>query len=397
MRAVAAGLGTLAGATARAADNTLDFRFLHYGESDNRTQVENPELFFLHDFGQNGQFSLLLGFDSISGASPTGEAPTAVATTSASGAHFGQIPSAYYTDTRRAASLSYARRFGTHLPSVTLSYSRETDYLSRGFSLVDSWDLFGGRSTFHYGVGGTSDLVEPVHTQDRFSKKSLSLSAGWTQVLGPRDLMDVSLGVDSLSGYLTDPYKVVTVGSSVLPETRPDSRSRRTLMFKYAHYFLSRSALKTSYRYYWDDWSVKAHTIEASWDKKLGSRLILTPRVRYYTQGTASFFAYEFQAPEQYMSADYRLSAFWSWLAGLGMTYQVNEGLSFNLAATYQEQTGIDRLSTAPTTTPGGGKRSRGAFLFDDGEGGEGGGGGGSISAADMKVLTLTGGVSIKF
>ncbi len=410
IKAIAAGLGTLAGTTARAG-STLDFKFLHYGESDDRTQVSNPELYFSHDFGEAGTLGLLLSYDSISGASPTGEGPTIDATTSASGTSFGAIPLASYKDTRKAANLSYSRRFGTHLPSVALSYSRESDYLSRGVSLVDSWDFNGGRSTLHYGIGGTSDIIEPVNMTEQFTKKSLSLSAGWSQVLGPRDLLDISASLDNFSGYLNDPYKVVTVGvaptSIVVSENRPDSRSRKALIFKYGHYFLNRTALKLSYRYYWDDWSIKAHTLEATYDMRLGRRWIVTPRLRYYRQGNADFFAYEFPVEQTYMSADYRLSSFWSWLAGVGVTWEVSDTLSFNVAGNYQDQTGIDRIEpVAAAAPPPGGLRTGGlrlgrAVLEDGGGGdddGEGGGGGGqSVSPADLRVITVTAGFTIKF
>jgi len=410
LRLLVAGIGTLAGGAARAADNSLDFRFLHYGESDGRTQVENPELYLKFGFGEKGQLGLLLSYDSISGASPTGAAPTAdTVTTASGGTSLGAIPTAEYTDKRQALSLSYERRFGKHLPSVTLSYSHESDYLSRGFSLVDSWEMNGGRSTFHYGAGGTSDRIDPANSDDRFTKSSLSLVGGWTQVLGPRDLFDVSLSLDRLSGYLTDPYKVVPIadptGTVNVPEVRPDSRSRKAFLFKYGHYFQSRTAFKTSYRYYWDDWSLNAHTLDVWVDQRLGRKLILTPQLRYYRQGSASFFAYQFPARKEFMSSDYRLSAMWSWLAGIGLTVEMSDSVALNVAGTYTDQTGIDRIdgslvATTPAPLRSRVKLRRAPFEGGDGEddGGEdGGGGGGSVSPADLKVLTVTAGFTIRF
>ena len=419
MGALAAGIGTLAGTAARAGDSTIDFKYLFYGESDGRTQVSNPELYFQHQFGEKGQLSFLFSYDAISGASPTGAGPTLDATTSASGTSaIGEIPMASYQDTRKAISASYMRRLGSHLPSLTLSYSRESDYLSRGASLVDSWELFGGRSTLHYGVGGTSDEVEPVNTDEQLPKSSLAFSAGWTQILGPRDLLDVSIGIDNLSGYLTDPYKVVSIGTETVPEVRPDSRSRNTVVFKYGHYFLSRGALKTAYRYYWDDWGVKAQTLDLIYDQRIGRRMILTPQLRYYRQGSAEFFAYQYQSPQLYMTSDYRLSAFWSWLAGIGLTVELSDSVSLNVVANYMNQTGIDRIepsAVTPAAVSGGisgqavrarrgalllgGRRTR--VLGEDGGGDDGGGEGGSspqsISPADMRVLTVTAGFSVRF
>jgi len=389
--AVAAGISALAGSTV-AADTSLDFKFLRYGEADGRTQVNNPELYLLQDFGEKGQIGLLLGYDSISGASPTGEAPTMDAASGASSS--GSIPMVEYNDTREAASVSYSRRFGSHLPAVTLSYSHESDYLSRGASLAESWDLFGGRSAIHFGVGTTRDIIEPVTLDDRFTKKSLSFAAGWTQVLGPRDLLDISLGLENLDGYLTDPYKLVTVGAAAFPEVRPDTRIRRTAVLKYGHYFVSRSAVKTSYRYYQDDWDIKSQTLDLTWDKRIGRRFILSPRLRYYQQGAASFFAYEFDSAQPFMSSDYRLSSFWSWLGGIGCTVEVNDRFSFDLSAAYLDQTGNDRVKQRAAAPLPLAMRSH---LLEEGEDGEGGGGGGSLSPADLQTITATFGFSIRF
>lgn len=384
---VAAGVSALASGATRA-DTTLDVRLLFYGEGDDRTQVVNPEMFLSQDLGEKGQLGLLLGYDSISGASPTGEFPTVDATASASST--GQIPMAQYTDTRQAASLSYSRRIGSSLPSIELSHSRESDYLSRGVSLGESIDLFGQRSTLHLGVGGTRDVIDPVNLPGRFDKKGRSYSAGWTQILGPRDLLDVSLGLTKLSGYLTDPYKVVPVGTDTLPEIRPDSRARKTVVLKYGHGFLSRGALKATYRWYGDDWSIRAHTIELVHDQHVGRRLIVTPRLRFYTQNSASFFAWEFAAPQNAMSSDYRLAGFDSWLGGLGMTYQLTDNLSVNVAASYQRQTGTDRLTPRRTAPP-----ALASAVLEEGEEGEGGTR--TVSPADLTTITATAGFSFRF
>ncbi len=390
---LAAGIGALAGSTARA-DTTVDFRFLHYKEGDGRTQVSNPEIYMLQDFGEKGQFGLLLSYDSISGASPTGEMPTMDATASASSSSSSSIPKAQYTDTRQAITGSYSKRFGSQLPSITLSYSHESDYLSRGVSLVDSLDLFGGRSTLHGGIGITRDQIDPVGTNDSFTKSSDSYSIGWTQILGPRDLVDFSFGLDKLNGYLTDPYKRVTLDPNTsVPEVRPDTRSRKSAVIKFGHYFTTRGALKTSYRYYWDDWSIRAHTIDLTFDQRVGDKVIVTPRLRYYRQSAAEFFGYEFSTPQPYMSGDYRLSSFWSWLAGIGLTVEVSDRVSVMFEATYADQTGLDRVR--PLGTPTLLLKPPVTSLENENE--NEGGGSSSVSPADLQTLTATVGLRFKF
>jgi len=381
---VAAGLGALAAPGAHA-QSTLDFRYLFYKESGGRTQVSNPTVFLHQDFGETGgQLSLLLGYDTISGASPTGAYPKADTTTSASGTSSSSIPLAQYHDQRKSGSLSYARKFGSQLPSVDISYSKENDYLSHTWGASDAWTMAHGRGTLHFGFSLSSDTVTPVTTHIDNPKSTDQYAAGWTWIVGERDLFDVSATVMNLSGYLDDPYKLVPIepidSGRTMPDHRPDSRSRRAVVGKYGHYYTSRAALRTSYRYYWDDWGIKAHTLDIDYDQHVGTRWLVSPRLRLYTQTAASFYASSLPSPETYMSADYRLSSFNSVLGGLTLSYELSHGLTISGGATAQAQSGRDRV--VPLGAGGGGEEDSGA---------------GTVSAADLTTATFTIGLSWRF
>ncbi len=380
---IAAGLGTLAARHAQA-QSFLDSRVLFYKEPDGRTQVINPVLFLQQDLGsRRGQLGVTLGYDAISGASPTGAYPTSDVTTSASGhlIRSGTFPSAEYRDQRKSVSLSWGRKFGAHLPVIDFSYAKENDYLARGFGLADSWTMAHGLGTLHYGVSFSRDVVSPVTTHIDHPKNENGYSLGWTQVLGERDVLDVSASLMQLSGYLTDPYKVVPVGDPAagvtVPENRPDTRSRRALFVKYAHAYLWNAALRASYRYYDDSWGIRAHTLEVAYAQRIEPGWIVTPEVRLYTQTRASFYGGAFPAPQEFMSSDYRLSAFGSVLGGLTVSKDITPALSALLGATIQSQRGRDRVVPIPTSAEAAG--------------------GGSISAADMVVWTATAGFTLRF
>ena len=378
----AAGLGALAAPGVHAQSN-LDFRYLFYKESGGRTQVSNPTVLLHQDFGETGgQLSLLLGYDTISGASPTGGYPTADTVTSASGSSSStSIPLAQYHDQRKSGSLSYTRKFGSQLPSVDLSYSKENDYLSHTWGASDAWTMAHGRGTLHLGFSLSSDTVTPVTTHVDHPKSTDQYAAGWTWIAGEKDLFDVSATVMNLSGYLDDPYKIVPVGTGTMPEHRPDSRARRAVVAKYGHYYTSRAALRTAYRYYWDDWGIHAHTLDLDYDQHLGARWLVSPRLRFYTQNAASFYAVSLPSAETYMSADYRLSSFNSVLGGLTLSYELRNGLTVSGGATAQTQSGRDRV--VPLGASGGG--------------GEDGSTAGTVSAADLTTVTFTVGLSWRF
>jgi hypothetical protein len=355
---VVAGIGVLGGRMLRA-QSSVELRTLFYSESDGRTKVLNPSLLLHQDLGEAlGQIDLLLAHDAVSGASPTGGYPTlSVTTTSASGTHTnaaGQVSMANYRDERNAQGISYSRRIGAHLPTVDLSHSVEKDYIAREYGISDAWTLFEGRGTLHYGLSWANDTVAPIGQPLRQPKKTRGYSLGWTWVLGEDDLFDVSATRMKLEGDLNEPYLIVPVGTTTVPEIRPNIRTRDTLLFKYGHYFEWDGALKTTYRFYKDDWGLRAHTLDFTYDQHLDDGWIVTPELRFYTQNEASFYGATFTAPQPAMSADYRLSAFHSALVGCTVATDIADGLTLSLGASYQFQRGknpLIPLATAATST----------------------------------------------
>ncbi len=378
-----AGLGTLA-AKGAGAQSYVDSRLLFYKESNGRTQVIDPVLLLHQDLGEaTGQLDLVVGYDLISGASPTGGYPTFDVTTSASGrtSSSGHAPVASYRDHRASVSAAYSRRFGSNLPQVDVSYSQENDYTARTVGISDAWTLFEGRGTLHFGLSLANDVVAPTINDLKLAKKSGGYSLGWTWILGERDLLDVSASLMNLSGYLDDPYKVVPIGSpgagTTLPDHRPDSRSRYALVAKYGHYYQWNGAIKTTYRFYTDDWGIRAHTLELDYDQHVGSDWIVSPQVRLYVQSAASFYGSLFVRPERYMSADYRLAPFWNLLGGLKVSRELWNGITVYAGFNLQTQTGRDRV------TP---------FGVSEEEMG-----GSSTSPADLTVATVTFGFTRHF
>ncbi|HEY7113389.1 MAG TPA: DUF3570 domain-containing protein, partial [Thermoanaerobaculia bacterium] len=272
-------------------------------------------------------------------------------------------------------------------------YAKENDYTARAIGLSDSWTMLHGLGTLHFGLAFSRDIVSPVKNPETnpdglsldFSKNENGYSLGWTQVLGERDVLDVSASLMQLSGYLTDPYKVVPIGgdkSETLPEQRPDTRSRRALVVKYGHHYLWDGALRMIYRYYNDSWSIQAHTLEVTYDQRIDSVWIVSPQVRLYTQTGASFYGSSFAAPQKFMSADYRLSPLGSILAGLTVGRVLEHHLTVSLGFTWQSQRGRDRVAPTAAAPP---PEDVGLAPTPVA---------GNVSAADMSVLTIVAGFS---
>ena len=382
-----AGLGTLVVRSARA-QSYVDSRLLFYKESNGRTQVIDPVLLLHDDLGDTkGQLDLILGYDSISGASPTGAYPTFDASTSASGhsSSNSQIPLTTYRDHRESLTASYGRRMGSQMPTVDVSYSKENDYTARSAGFSDALTVLGGRGTLHFGASFASDIVAPVTNHLKLPKRSDGYSLGWTWIVSERDLFDVSASLMRLSGYLDDPYKVVPIGSpgagTTIPDHRPNERARYALVARYAHHTSGDSAIKGSYRFYTDDWGIRAHTFDVEFDQRFGDGWVVAPEVRLYVQSAASFYGSLFVQPQRYMSTDYRLSPFWSLLGGVTVSHEITSGIEAYAGFTLQTQTGRDRV------IPYG-------LIPQEGEMGLAGQ---SVSSADMSVGTITFGFRRRF
>ena len=379
-----AGLSALASRGAYG-QSRVDLLNLLYKESDGRTQVLEQMLLVHQDMGDAlGVADITLTHDSISGASPTGAYPKLDVTTSASGASSasGAFPLARDRNHRNALGLAYGKSVGSHLPTVDISYSKEDDYVARGAGISDAWSLFAGRGTLHYGLSEGDDISEPVTNQLHLAKKSLSYAAGWTWILDGENLFDISASRTHLHGYLDEPYKVVPVGAALVPDHRPDSRTRDALLFKFGHYYPWQAALKSSYRFYKDDWGIRAHTLDFAYDQRLDGGWSVGAEFRAYTQTAAAFFGNVFSTPQPYLSSDYRLSAFSSALGGLSLAWEIQDGFVVKLGTTYELSRGRDRVTPlASGTAPGPGADY----------------GGPSSSAADLSKTTLTLGLSWRY
>jgi Protein of unknown function (DUF3570) len=148
---------------------------------------------------------------------------------------------------------------------------------------------------------------------------------GISQVLSRRWLVGLTGTLATEDGYLTDPYKVLSVISrttgvpvSELSEERPDTRKRKSVEADSVYHFTS-NILYLSYRRYWDDWGVGSHTLDGKYRIPHGDDAFIEPHVRYYNQTAADFYRYglvQGDALPKYATSDYRMAAFQSVTAG---------------------------------------------------------------------------------
>lgn len=106
-------------------------------------------------------------------------------------------------------------------------------------------------------------------------------------------------------------------------ERLPDTRFKIPIGARFNYYINEHFIVRTYYRYYADDWDLKAHTFNIEIPVRFSDKFTAYPMYRYYTQTQAKYFApYQTHlSTEQFYTSDYDLSTFSANQYGFGVSY----------------------------------------------------------------------------
>ncbi len=328
------------------AKTQIDYTTLLYGEQG-RAQVVEPILRATRLFSDGQLLSLQLGFDSITGASPSGALPSGrVQTQTSPSGHVttvpaGEIPTTSFVDRRTGLDGEWQKPFGQRFTStIGVHASTEKDYDSLGVNGKLSVDLMQHLFTVTVGAGYSDDSVSPVGgtpaglsdgtvvTHGANAKRVSSALLGVSRVLSRRWLVGVDVTRFEENGYLTEPYKVLSLVDQVtgspldqVTDKRPSTRSRTSVLFS-SVYHLTDDVVYGTYRYYTDSWKVRSNTLDFSYRHDLDENRYFEPHVRLYKQTAADFFTVGLvvgQPLPEFATSDYRLGPLTTFT--LGATY----------------------------------------------------------------------------
>ena len=274
--------------------------------------------------------------DIVSGASPQ-------LVSNVGGRPLQTITGASVDDRRKTGDVKVARRFGEATLAASYLVSREEDYRSQALGLEARLDLDQRNTTLALGYGRSRDRIgssdNPLLDEPRNTREFL---AGITQVLTPISLVQGTVTLTRGQGWYNDPYKLtVSVvpggGFLVSADRRPAERDTLAWLARYRHHFAGvAGTLQADYRFYRDDWGIRAHTLEVAWHRRLGERWTLRPALRYYTQSRADFYSPAVPSPPPALhSSDQRLAAFGGLSPSLRVGLALESGLSLEATAGY--------------------------------------------------------------
>jgi hypothetical protein len=357
-------------------ENKWEFNtaLLYYSESDGRVDDISLNVLAQRNFVDDRILTLALAVDSLTGATPVGamvfDGPQTF--TTPSGLQVRTTPPNViplddtFLDTRYAVSGNWQQPLGRmNTLSAGLSFSTEYDYTHLGANIKLSHDFNNRNSTVSLALAVASDELDPEggapiplsamldvgdlsNRTGNADKDVVDIVAGFTQVINRNLVLQVNYSFSDASGYLNDPYKIVSlvdpVSGDPLPrvltpgidgpsheylfESRPDERTKHSF-YGQAKYYMDGKVLDASYRYMTDDWDIDSHTLDLRYRWPLGDRSYLEPHVRYYTQSHADFYLPSIDgtaALPAHASADYRLGEFDAVTLGLKYGWKTLSG-----------------------------------------------------------------------
>lgn len=304
-------VGLLAAAGARA-DGTISVRGAYYKER--ATRVQQPMVDATLQSGERGTVDFHALVDSITSAS------------AAAGASGGTE----FTERRYQLGGGYRHAFDRARVGGGIRLSNEPDYVSAFAQARVELDLAQQNTTLGFSIGQGRDSISNAGAQGmtvetvRGTLNTTFLSASVSQVLSESAVVGAGYDVSYLDGFQENAYRLVPAGGQLELERVPDVRVRHALRVSGRTYIAaSATTLIGAYRFYLDDWGVRAHTPEARVVQGIGEHLDVTVGYRYYRQGKADFYqaVYDSADPmeEPFLTADVKLSRLHSHKVGGGL------------------------------------------------------------------------------
>src|SRR5262249_58938155 len=101
----------------------------------------------------------------------------------------------------------------------------------------------------------------------------------------------------------------------------PRTRTSRAVQLRAIGDIGSRTSLRTEYRYFWDNWDIRAHTAELGLARHIDDKLIGDMSLRYHTQRHALFYSDNATSETLYVSRNRQLSTFHDYGVGAKLEY----------------------------------------------------------------------------
>ena len=316
-----------------AAEDKLILRGNYYRESS--TRVLAPEVIITKDLPDE-RLTLGVGYllDAVSSASI------------AAGAAAVTDGDNVFTEMRHGTTVTANSKLGNNYLGAYFRYSTESDYRARMIGATFAREILERSGMISATYSASVDRVHWIRQNIRDLRPWTStgesnllqvhyLNLGYSHALHRTVLAGANLEGIVARGPQDNPYRKVLNG---LDESHPLDRLRfaPSLFVRWA-LPKARLVIEPRYRYYADDWGIRAHALDARVHIRATRNLLFRLRYRYYTQSAAFFFSEDgnYPADAVYRTADPKVSKFLSHTPGAQVALKLDrvaeavEGLHF--------------------------------------------------------------------
>ena len=251
-----------------------------------------------------------------------------------------------FTELRHEASLRQSSKIQAWNFGTFLRYSTETDYEAFNFGASFGREFL--QKTVNLGLSYSASLdrafrivnalgvrVPWTSSGDSNLVQSHYLALGYGHVLTPHLVLGANLEGIYTAGPQDNPYRRARDGQN---ERHPLERKRiAPSAWLRVSIPAAKMVIEPRYRYYTDDWKVRAHTIDGRFHFRVADHWRVRLRYRYYTQSESYFWrddgAYEATG---LASDDPKMDDFRSHTPGLGLAWEM-DGIAHNTGAKWLE------------------------------------------------------------
>ena len=364
----------------------IDTAILLYTEADRVSALE-PVISAKKEIDDDEFISYKLTLDTLTGASATGAVPSTQAQTFTRPSGDGEYQidanetplDDTFRDTRVQFTLGWDKPIDRqNRRTLGFNISREFDFTSISGNAGWTHELNQKNTSLNAAINIELDEIRPVggtplalssqilgspiqRDGNSESKQIIDLIFGVTQIIDRSSLFQVNLSHGISDGYLTDPYKLVSVVDTAVGanegepvnqiyENRPDSRSRTGIFTRYKKQFENRDIFNASFRFMTDDWGIDSQTFDVSYRFRFKSGYYLQPRIRLYQQTAADFYRFFLRDDEAVptdVSADYRLGNLDAQTIGIKFGHANSQGDGWSVRLEQYVQSGDSSPSEA--------------------------------------------------
>lgn len=281
------------------------------------------------EMGKVHSLALDFNIDHYSSASSDQIDPLTVSSASKADTHF--YPSISYslkddiTRTTKGLSLNYSTEWDYKSYGVNFNFAKASADNNREFSVkanafFDKWMaiLPPELRPANYPSGAEGDQ-EGISYK---SRNSYSVAFSLSQIINKRLQVMATIEPSYQEGLLSTPFhRVYFTNGNHTVEKLPGTRFKLPIGFRASYFLGDKVIIKGFYRYYTDNWGMKAHTVNLEVPYKITSFFSVSPFYRFNTQTAVKYFApyQQHLATETFYSSDYDISGFNSIFMGSGV------------------------------------------------------------------------------